>query len=34
MNDPDELKTELAAIETEAIGCPSHEGQGFFMSVL
>ena len=34
MNDPDELKAELAAIEAEAIGCPSHEGQGFFMSVL
>lgn len=34
MNDPDELKAELAAIEAEAIGCLSHEGQGFFMSVL
>ena len=21
---------ELAAIEAEAIGCPSHEGQGFY----
>ena len=29
-----ELQAELAAIEAEAIGCPSHEGQGFFMSVL
>ena len=30
MNDPDELKAELAAIEAESIGCPSYEGQGFF----
>ena len=31
MNDPDELKAELAAIEAESMSCPSYEGQGFFI---
>ena len=27
-----DLQAELAAIEAQTIGCPSHEGQVFFMS--